>query len=383
MFTPPFYLFIVLYGKNHPNVLIYLFFISQNVMIFIVREEIMKKKIILAVLMATMLTGCGKTIPTLEDGKQAVVQFEDGSMISVDDLYNEMKGTAFSTLMDMIDKKIYEGESGDKLDDAKEYAKNYVESAKQYYGYDKDGNYSESQLINYLQQMMGISSLEELEERARLSYLRQESIEKYVKDNLKDKEIEDYYKDEIVGDRDVYHIQIIPEVKSTMTDTEKTEAENAALDKAKDIITRLKKGESFEDLAKELSDDEATKEKGGSLGFINKGTYGSDDFDKEVYALKVGEFSNTPVKTSSGYEVVYVKEEKDKKSLVDAKDEIKDALATKKLTDDATLQITVIQDLRKKYGVDVVDTEIERDIERYMDNWMTSVRQQNSNSSSN
>ena len=336
----------------------------------------MKKKIILAVLMATLLTGCGKTIPTLQDGKEAVVKFGDGSMISIEELYDKMKNSATNVLMQMVDKKILEEEYEDKLDEAKEYAENYVSTMKKYLGTDDKGVYSEAQFLTQLQSQTGYTSVEEFQEDMRVNYLQKFAIEDYIKGQLKDKEIEKYYKDEIVGDRDVYHIQ----VKSTMTDTEKEEANKKALEKAKELIARLKKGESFEDVAKDASDDEATKEKGGSLGFINKGKYGSAEFDKEVYALKVGEFSNTPVKTTNGYEIVYVKEEKEKKSMEDVKDEIVDALIDQKLEEDATLSVTAIKELRKSKGVEIIDSEIERNFERYMERVEANLKKQNESS---
>lgn len=340
----------------------------------------MKKKIILAVVMATLLTGCGKTIPTLQDGKEAVVKFGDGSMISIEELYDKMKNSATNVLMQMVDKKILEEEYEDKLDEAKEYAENYVSTMKKYLGTDDKGVYSEAQFLTQLQSQTGYTSVEEFQEDMRVNYLQKFAIEDYIKGQLKDKEIEKYYKDEIVGDRDVYHIQVVPEVKSTMTDTEKEEANKKALEKAKELIARLKKGESFEDVAKDASDDEATKEKGGSLGFINKGKYGSAEFDKEVYALKVGEFSNTPVKTTNGYEIVYVKEEKEKKSMEDVKDEIVDALIDQKLEEDATLSVTAIKELRKSKGVEIIDSEIERNFERYMERVEANLKKQNESS---
>lgn len=381
MFTPP-YLFIVLYGITLLNVLNYLYFNSQNVIIVIVREEIMKKKIILAVLIATLLTGCGKTIPTLSDGKEAVVTFEDGSMISIDELYDEVKKSATTTLISMIDKKILEEDYSDKLDEAKEYAANAKEAIKKYFVDDK-GNYDEASLYNYLNSYYGMSSLDQYEEETRIGYLKKQAIEDYVKENLKDKEIEKYYKDEIVGDREVYHIQITPETKTTMTETEKKEAEQKSEEEAKAIIARLKKGEKFEDLAKEASDDESTKENGGNLGFINKEKYGSEEFDKEVYKLKVGEYSNVPVKTTTGYEIVFVNAEKEKESLEDIKEDIVETLVQEKLSDDATLQVTAIKEIRKKHGVDIIDSEIEKNYNTYMNRLMEQMRQQNATSSDN
>ena len=96
-----------------------------------------------------------------------------------------------------------------------------------------------------------------------------------------------------------------------------------------------------------------------------------------MYALKVGEYSSTPVKTTNGYEIIYVKEEKEKKSLEDAKEQIIEALVEEKLTKDATLQVTAIKELYKSYGVDIIDSEIEKSYNKYMDNLMESARQQN------
>lgn len=315
--------------------------------------------------MTTLLCGCGKTIPKLENGQEAVVKFKDESKISVDELYESLKGFATTRIIDMVDKKILEEKYKDELDSAKEYAENYVNSLKYYY-VDENGNFDEAKLMSEINQYYGFTSLDEFKENLKIQRLREKAIEDYVDGTIKDKEIEKYYKDEVKPNREVSHIQIIPEVKDSMTEDEKKSAKEAALNEAKSVIAKLKKGEKFEDLAKEYSDDEATKEKGGSLGEINKGTYGSDEFDKEVYNLKVGSYSNTPIETTKGYEIVYVTSEKEKKSLEDAKDEIIEALREKKLSEDATLQITAITELRKEYGVEIVDTEINKNYNDYI-----------------
>lgn len=361
---------------NHVFKHICLYFTLQNGMIVTVREEIMKKKIILLVAVTTLLCGCGKTIPKLENGQEAVVTFSDGSKISVDDLYNKLKADSTNAIIDMIDTKILEEKYKDDLDSAKDYAENYINSLKNYYVDDK-GQYDEAKLVSAINQYYGYSSIAEFQESVRINYLRNKAIEDYTESTIKDKDIEKYYKDEVVPNREVSHILIVPETKDSMTDDEKKNAEEAALNEAKSIIAKLKKGEKFEDLAKEYSDDEATKEKGGSLGEINKGTYGSDDFDKEVYDLKVGSYSNTPVKTSKGYEIVYVTAEKEKKSLEDAKKEIIDAIREDKLEKDATLQVTAMTELRKEHGVDIVDSEINKNYKEYVEALEKSARNQN------
>ena len=46
----------------------------------------MKKKIFILSTCILLLCGCGKTIPTLSNGDEAVVSFENGDKISVNDL---------------------------------------------------------------------------------------------------------------------------------------------------------------------------------------------------------------------------------------------------------------------------------------------------------
>lgn len=337
----------------------------------------MKKKILLAALVVCLLCGCEKTIPKLENGQEAVVSFKDGSMISVDELYNEMKSNhATQILIDMIDTKILEGKYADKLEDADNNAKSGVESVKLYYT-DEDGNYDENALVNALNQYYGYTSVDEYQKMLRLNYLRNLAVEDYAKSQVKESEIKKYYKDSIVGDREVSHILIVPKVKTTMTDDEKSEAENEALNTAKEVIARLKKGDSFDDLVKEFSEDESTKDSNGSLGYINKGSYGDDAFDNEVYSLKVGSYSSAPVKTSRGYEIIYVTAEKEKATLDEVRDKIVETLAEENLDKDATIQVNGLRELRKEYGIDIVDDEISTQYNRYMNNLYNSAVQQN------
>ena len=71
---------------------------------------------------------------------------------------------------------------------------------------------------------------------------------------------------------------------------------------AQTVLTRLKNGEDFAAIAKELSTDTGTKDSGGDLGWFAQGTMVAE-FDTAVFAMKVGEISQ-PVKTSFGYHVI-------------------------------------------------------------------------------
>jgi peptidyl-prolyl cis-trans isomerase C len=78
----------------------------------------------------------------------------------------------------------------------------------------------------------------------------------------------------------------------------------AALAKAKDIIARLDKGEKFEDLAKQFSEDPGSKDKGGVYEDVPQGQMVAE-FDKAMFQdLKPGETTKEPVKTQFGYHII-------------------------------------------------------------------------------
>jgi len=179
---------------------------------------------------------------------------------------------------------------------------------------------------------------------------------------LKKADIEKYYKDEIVGDIKVSHILITPDVTDGMTDEEKAKAEKDAEEKINSIIKELKKTnsdkvkEKFEELAKENSQDEKTKEKGGDLGYINKDTLDSSvykDFTDSAYALKDGGYTTKAVKTELGYHVILRVQTKEKASLDDVKDTIVTKLANKYLTENPVANVKAMQELRKSYKMDI------------------------------
>lgn len=77
---------------------------------------------------------------------------------------------------------------------------------------------------------------------------------------------------------------------------------------AKDIIEKLNKGESFDELAKELSKDTGSGAKGGDLDYF-KYTDMVQPFSEAAFALEVGEISE-PVKSDFGYHVIKVTDKK-------------------------------------------------------------------------
>ena len=69
------------------------------------------------------------------------------------------------------------------------------------------------------------------------------------------------------------------------------------------IIERIKNGESFTNLAKELSIDKGSGKKGGDLGLFGKGMM-VKPFEEAAFKLKKGEMTTEPIKTEFGYHII-------------------------------------------------------------------------------
>jgi len=116
---------------------------------------------------------------------------------------------------------------------------------------------------------------------------------------------------------------------------------------AEKAIERLKAGEDFQKVARELSEDEDTAKEGGDLGYFVEGSF-VPEFEKAIADLKPGQYTPKPVKTNFGYHVIKVE---DRRTAKPPKfDEIKPQLGAlvqqeamvdlvKKLRDKASVEI--------------------------------------------
>ncbi len=85
-------------------------------------------------------------------------------------------------------------------------------------------------------------------------------------------------------------------------------ASKAAEDKIKAIIVRLKKGEDFEKVAKEVTEDPSGKANGGDLGYFSKEQM-VPEFSDTAFKLEKGQISE-PVKTQFGWHVLKVEDKR-------------------------------------------------------------------------
>ena len=124
-------------------------------------------------------------------------------------------------------------------------------------------------------------------------------------------------------------------------------------DEAKDVAARLEKGSSFADLAKTLSIDKASGQKGGDLGYFGRGKM-VPEFERAVLNLKPGEIS-IPVSTRFGYHIIRLDDIKEGKlaSFEQSAESIRRQLAAEK---QKSLFDSFVDKLK-------ADTEISKEIE--------------------
>lgn len=158
-------------------------------------------------------------------------------------------------------------------------------------------------------------------------------IENYVKTKVSENEIKsefDKLKKELSGKEEVKVSHILVEKE----------------EKAKEIKSKLDKGASFSELAKESSIDEVSKINGGTLEYFSKNQM-VPEFDEKAFALKKGQISE-PVKTQFGWHIIKVEDKRAVK--VPSYEEAKPAIQNK-LNSSAVEEL--IEELNKKNNVKI------------------------------
>lgn len=312
----------------------------------------MKKKLIMfsTLLMTTLiLTGCGSS--KLKNGEEMVFSVNNNK-VSADTLYKKLKKKyAKSLMVDLIDEKILNDVyKNDK--DIETQVENSVESIKTQY---KD-NFEETL------KSAGFDDEDDLKDYYRLSFQRSKAIEDYIKDSISDDEVKKYYDENTVGDIRCKHILI-----SVSTDENSDGlSDEEAKAKAEKIIKKLNNGEDFSKLAKKNSDDTGSAENGGDLGYFNKGEM-VQEFEDAAYKLKVNEYTKTPVKTSYGYHIILKTDEKKKPTLKKAKEKIIETLIEEKKTNDPTIEVTALDELRSEYKLKFKDSKLKKMYKEYVE----------------
>lgn len=155
-----------------------------------------------------------------------------------------------------------------------------------------------------------------------------------------DEDIQEYYEQNerrylIPEQREASHILIAVD-NDAETDGDETEGEGddgedadaAALEKAEDLLARIRDGEDFAALAMEHSADPGSAQNGGDLGVIERGVM-VPPFEEAVFAMTEEGELRGPVKTRFGYHIIRLTRlaPEQRQELSEVRDEIAETLA--------------------------------------------------------
>ena len=270
-------------------------------------------------LLPTVLTASLITLGACSGDSEAVVETKSGN-ITKDELYTALKeANGEQVLQNLVYEKVLsekykvtDKELEKRVEEIKAELGDNFEMALAQYGYEDEDDFKEQMKLPLMQEKAAIKDIKVTEE-----------------------EMKEYYEN------------IKPEIhaRHILVEDEKT---------AKDLKAKIDAGESFEELAKQNSTDEGSKESGGDLGWFGSGKMVAE-FEEAAYALEVGKVSE-PVQSEYGYHIIEVLDKKEKKSYEDMKKEIEYEVKVSKI-DSETIQKVMEEEL-KSADVKVKDKEL-------------------------
>ncbi len=191
--------------------------------------------------------------------------------------------------------------------------------------------------------------------------LTQALLEQTVNKNIAvtDQEIKQYYdanKSEFQMAERVKASHILIAVPADASESVKKEKKA----RAEEVLAKIKKGGDFAELAKQYSDDAATKNRGGVIGFFSKGSKEAA-FEEAVAKLKKDEVSS-PVLTSKGYDIIKVLETKaaETKSLEESRNRISSKLEQKKRNESIE---ALLKDIKGRTDVVIYEDALKKIVE--------------------
>lgn len=293
----------------------------------------------------------------LSNGNEVIASI-DGKDYTAEQLFETLKERyGKDVLISLIDEHISDKELDEKdLKEAKEEAKEYIESIKSQY--ESSGYKWEEVLTQY-----GYENEDTLLNEYLVSVKQQFVVSKEIEKDLTEEDIKKYYDENIYGTYTVKHILVKPATTDEMSDEEKAAAEEAAKNKAQEAINKYAEGTDWATLVNEYSEDEASKESEGLIENFTKGDV-VDSFFNASIALKDNEYTNEPVKSDYGYHVILKVSSTEKESLEDSKDDIVSALVNEKLSSDQNLYRDIWVKVRNNYKLSIEDTVIKSSYEK-------------------
>ena len=143
-----------------------------------------------------------------------------------------------------------------------------------------------------------------------------------------------------LGEVTVAHIMVSNKQKDSTVVPEK---------RIQQIYTRLQKGEKFESLAKQFSDDKNSSQKGGALKPFTGGQLSSKEFEDVAFSLKAANDVSQPFQTDYGWHIVKLIRKKG----IQPFDEVEEVLKSRVKRDSRSRLINsaMVKKLMSKYNV--------------------------------
>ena len=178
-------------------------------------------------------------------------------------------------------------------------------------------------LINYLTDMALLSQHAEAQKvpdgaefKRRLAFMRQKALMEALlrdigKTSLTPDAMRSVYEEAVkqISDEQEVHAR---HILFRVPDTKDEKASQAAEEKAKAALARVKKGEDFAVVAKELTEDPPGKQDGGDLGYFTKDQM-VPEFSEKAFAMEKGQVSE-PIKTAFGWHIIKVEDKRQRKA---------------------------------------------------------------------
>lgn len=297
-------------------------------------------------------TNKGKLPGKSVDGKDVIATIADTNLLA-DDVFEQLKEISgddllFLKFQDAVASQIIETD-----DDIKSSAKLQAEQIEAGYKQNDPSNYKQT-----IQKQLDELGYKDLYEYALMSTKVTKIQTNYMDENMEKlfTPIHDEKKSRIVS-----HILI------KMTDSANPTEEEAA--KVKKVEEALASGTSFEDVAKEFSDDSSSAN-GGSIGYADSDSGLVTEFKDKALSLGKGEVSEW-VKVSStnyqGWHMIKVVES-DVNELMKTEDEaVKNSIYKAIMTANENLNRTIIWEASKKLNVEFANDDVKKQLMDYMD----------------
>jgi peptidyl-prolyl cis-trans isomerase D len=193
-------------------------------------------------------------------------------------------------------------------------------------------------------------------------------VQQQIESSLTNDEIQRYYNQ----NRDQYRLPEQVKVRHILIATRKPgqtgepdqKTIDAARAKAQDVLKQVQSGGNFAELAKKYSEDPGSKDKGGELGWIQRGQT-VPEFEKAAFSLTPGQTSGL-VQSSFGFHIIQVeqKQEAGFKPLTEVRSQIAATLAQQKAASQADALASKVQNQARVSGLDKAAADAHLDLHK-------------------